>query len=192
VAQGPRYRSPITGDGWGWQMQDIARFSASTIKCVVLTLAVLGAKAACATPAIQPPSQPKMDCKQYDVQQRANLDALKQADPAISDASLDSVFYSVNRNACLASVIFTKGVDTYSGIFDISAGRMLWAKSYRGTSFTPVNIVEMDETMDEKAKELEFAPIGGGTSRPSDFFPDLLDRTKSTLPAIRNVLMLVR
>lgn len=173
-------------------MQEITRFSGCTIKCVVLTLAVLGAKPASATPAVQPALQPKMECKQYDVQQRANLDALKQADPAISDASLDSVFYSVNRNSCLASVFFTKGVDTYSGIFDISAGRMLWAKSYRGTSFTPVNIVEMDETMDEKAKELEFAPIAGDNPHSFYFLPDLLDRTKNTLPAIKNVLMMVR
>jgi hypothetical protein len=173
-------------------MQDITRFSACTINCVVLALAVLGAKTACAVPAVQPALQPKMDCKQYDVQQRANLDALKQADPAISDASLDSVFYSVNRNSCLASVFFTKGVDTYSGIFDISAGRMLWAKSYRGTSFTPVNIVEMDETMDEKAKELEFAPISTYNPHSFYFLPDLLDRTKNTLPAIKNVLMMVR
>ena len=173
-------------------MQDITRFSACTIKCVVVALAVLGAKAACAVPAVQPALQPKMDCKQYDIQKRVNLDALKQADPAISDASLDSVFYSVNRNSCLASVFFTKGVDTYSGIFDISAGRMLWAKSYRGTSFTPVNIVEMDETMDEKAKELEFAPIGSDNPHSFYFLPDLLDRTKNTLPAIKNVLMMVR
>jgi hypothetical protein len=162
------------------------------MKCTVLAMAVLGAKAACATPAVQPALQPKMDCKQYDVQQRANLEALRHADPAISDASLDSVFYSVNRNACLASVFFTKGVDTYSGIFDISVGRMLWAKSYRGTSFTPVNIVEMDEAMDEKAKELEFAPIGSDNPHSFYFLPSLLDRTKNTLPAIKNVLMMVR
>lgn len=173
-------------------MQDITRFSGCTIKCAVLALAVLGAKAACATPAVQPELQPKMDCKRYDIQQQANLDALKQADPAISGATLDSVFYSANRNACLASVFFTKGVDTYSGIFDISAGRILWAKSYRGTSFTPVNIVAMDETMDEKAKELEFAPIASDNTHSFYFLPDLLDRTRNTLPALKNVLMMVR
>jgi hypothetical protein len=69
---------------------------------------------------------------------------------------------------------------------------MLWVKSYKGTSFTPVNIVEMDEQMDEKAKELEFAPISSANSRSFYFLPDLIDRTKNTLPAIKNVLMMVR
>jgi hypothetical protein len=50
----------------------------------------------------------------------------------------------------------------------------------------------MDETMDEKAKELEFAPVSGANPHSFYFLPDLLDRTKNTLPAIKNVLMLVR
>ncbi len=174
----------------GQLMRDVTRFSGSTIKYALLALAVLGAKVACAAPNGQAELQPQTNCKRYEGQEQ--LEALKRADPSIHAARLDPVFYSVYRNACLASVFFNKGDDTYSGIFDISGGRMLWAKGYKGTSFSPVDIVGMDEKMDEKAKELEFAPIRNGNSRSFYFLPDLLDRTKNTLPAIKNVLMMVR
>jgi hypothetical protein len=168
-------------------MQDVARFSACTVKCALLALAVLGAKAAYSAEIVL---QPKMDCKRYEGQDQ--LEALKRADPSIHAPRLDLVSYSVYRNGCVASVFFNKGDDTYSGIFDIAAGRMLWVKSYRGTNFSPVAIVGMDEEMDEKAKELEFAPIGNGNARSFYFLPDLLDRTKNTLPAIKNRLPAIK
>ena len=39
---------------------------------------------------------------------------------------------------------------------------MLWAKSYRGTSFSRANIVAMDEDMDDAIKALEFADTNPG------------------------------
>ncbi len=165
-------------------MRDVTRFSGSTIKYALLALAVLGAKVAWAAPNGEAELQPQTNCKRYEGQEQ--LEALKRADPSIHAARLDLVSYSVYRNGCLASVFFTKGDDTYSGIFDIAAGRMLWAKGYKGTSFSPVDIVGMDQEMDEKAKELESAPISNGNSHSFYFLPDLLDRTKNTFPAIKN------
>jgi hypothetical protein len=98
------------------------------------------------------------------------------------------VFYSAKRNSCLASVFFIKGDVTYGAILDIVQARMLWAKSYKGTSFTPAHIVEMDEEMDDAIKALEFAPATSGNSHLNNFLPLLLDRTMNTFPAIKNAL----
>lgn len=171
-------------------MRDVTRFSGSTIKYALLALAVLGAKVAWAAPNGEAELQPQTNCKRYEGQEQ--LEALKRADPSIHAARLDLVSYSVYRNGCLASVFFNKGDDTYSGIFDIAGGRMLWAKGYKGTSFSPVDIVGMDQEMDEKAKELESAPISNGNSRSFYFLPDLLDRTKNTFPAIKNRLPAIK
>jgi hypothetical protein len=146
----------------------------------------LGTRATYAAPLAI--SQPSMDCKVYAQQEQANLEALKRADPSIHAERFDTVFYSAKRNSCLASVFFTKGDATYGGILDIVEGRMLWAKSYKGTSFTPTNIVEMDEDMDDEIKALEFTQTSGGNSHAFDFLPLLLDRTMNTFPAIKNAL----
>jgi hypothetical protein len=127
-----------------------------------------------------------MDCKVYGQQEQANLEALRRANPSIHAESFDTVFYSAKRNSCLASVFFIKGDATYGGILDIVEGRMLWAKSYRGTSFSPANIVAMDEDMDDEIKALEFATPSRTNSHSFDFLPSLLDRTMNTLPAIKN------
>jgi len=63
---------------------------------------------------------------------------------------------------------------------------MLWAKSYRGTSFTPAHIVEMDREMDDEIKALELTETSEENPRAFDFLPLLLDRTMNTFPAIRN------
>ena len=167
-------------------MEDVARFSGCTIKVAVLALAVLGARAAWASPDGE--SQHTMDCKVYEQQEQANVEAQRRADPSIHDERFDTVFYSPIRNSCLASVFFVKGGATYGGILDIAEGRMLWAKSYRGKNFTPANIVAMDEEMDDEIKVLEFATASSGNSRSFDFLPLLLDRTMNTFPAIKNAL----
>jgi hypothetical protein len=167
-------------------MEDVAQLSSCTIKVAVLALAVLGAQAACAAP--DGASQHKMDCKVYEQQEQANVEAQKRADPKIHDERFDTVFYSPTRNSCLASVFFVKGDATYGGILDIAEGRMLWAKSYRGKNFTPANIVAMDEEMDDEIKALEFATTSNGNPRSFDFLPALLDRTMNTFPAIKNAL----
>ncbi len=79
-----------------------------------------------------------------------------------------------------------RGDATYGGILDIAEGRMLWAKSYRGTSFTPAHIVAMDREMDEEIKALELTETSEENPRAFDFLPLLLDRTMNTFPAIRN------
>jgi hypothetical protein len=127
-----------------------------------------------------------MDCKVYAQQEQANLEALRRSDPSIHAERFDTVFYSAKRNSCLASVFFTKRETTYGGILDIVEGRMLWAKSYRGTSFTPANIVAMDREMDDAIKALEVTETSSSSNRPFDFLPLLLDRTMNTFPAIRN------
>jgi hypothetical protein len=165
-------------------MRDVARFSGCTIKVALITFSVLGTNATYATPLAT--SQPTMDCKVYAQQEQANLEALKRSDPSIHAERFDTVFYSAKRNSCLASVFFTKGDVTYGGILDIVEGRMLWAKSYKGTSFTPANIVEMDEEMDDAIKALETTQTSSANPRPFDFLPLLLDRTMNTFPAIRN------
>ena len=71
-------------------------------------------------------------------------------------------------------------------VLDIASGRMLWAKSYRGTSFTPAHIVAMDREMDDKIKAIESPARTMDIPRPLDFLPILLDRTMNTLPAIKN------
>ncbi len=164
-------------------VQNIARFSSCTIKVALLTLAVTGAQ-----PALAATETQHMDCKVYEQQEQANVEAQRRTDPSIHDERFDTVFYSPARNSCLASVFFVKGASTYGGILDISEGRMIWAKSYRGTNFTPAHIVAMDQEMDEEIKAIEFAPTSGGNSRPFDFVPLLLDRTMNTLPAIKNAL----
>ena len=65
---------------------------------------------------------------------------------------------------------------------------MLWAKSYRGTNFSPAHIVEMDEEMDDAIKALEFAPATSGNAHSINFLPLLIDRTMNTFPAIKNAL----
>jgi hypothetical protein len=167
-------------------MNDKARFSPRSKKFVLFALAVLGGKIACAAPDTDP--QHKMDCKVYEQQEQANLDATRRADPSIRSERFDTVFYSPKRNACLASVFFVKGDATYGGIIDIAEGRMLWAKSYKGTKSTPARIVEMDQDMDDEIKALEFEPETAANSGPLDFLPLLLDRTMNTLPAIKNAL----
>lgn len=165
-------------------MEDVARFSSCTIKVALFTLSVLGARGAFAMPIVN--SEVKMDCKVYQQQEQSNLEALRRANPSIHAERFDTVFYSAKRNSCLASVFFIKGDATYGGILDIQEGRMLWAKSYRGTSFSPANIVAMDEDMDDAIKALEFATPTPGTSHSFDFLPLLLDRTMNTFPAIKN------
>ena len=170
-------------------MEDVARFSSCTIKVALLTLSVLGARGALAVSIVN--SEVKMDCKVYEQQEQTNLEALRRADPSIHAERFDTVFYSVKRNSCLASVFFIKGDATYGGILDIVEGRMLWAKSYRGTSFSPANIVAMDEDMDDEIKALEFA-TPSRASHSFGFLPSLLDRTMNTFPAIKNAFIEAR
>jgi hypothetical protein len=165
-------------------MQDVARFSGCTIKVALIAFSVLTTTATYAAPLAT--SQPRMDCRVYAQQEQANLEALKRADPSIHAERFDTVFYSAKRNSCLASVFFTKGDATYGGILDIVEGRMLWAKSYRGTSFTPANIVEMDQEMDDAIKALETPETSSANSHPFAFLPLFLDRTMNTFPAIKN------
>jgi hypothetical protein len=165
-------------------MQDVARFSGCTIRVALLAFSALGSRATYAAPLAI--SQPSMDCKVYAQQEQANLEALKRADPSIRAQRFDTVFYSAKRNSCLASVFFTKGDVTYGGILDILEGRMLWAKSYKGTSFSPVNIVEMDEDLDDEIKALEFTETIAENPHAFDFLPLLFDRTMNTFPAIKN------
>lgn len=162
-------------------VEEVARFSACTVKLAVLSLAVVGAQAAIA-------AEHHMDCKVYEQQEQTNVEAQKRADPAIQDERFDTVFYSPARNSCLASVFFVKGDSTYGGILDIAEGRMIWAKSYRGTSFTPAHIVAMDREMDEEIKAIELPSTATDNARSFDFLPLLLDRTMNTLPAIKNAL----
>ena len=165
-------------------MRDVARFSGCTIKVALVTFSVLGTSATYAAPLAT--SQPTMDCKVYAQQEQANLEALRRSDPSIRAERFDTVFYSAMRRSCLASVFFTKRDATYGGILDIAEGRMLWAKSYKGISFTPAHIVEMDRDMDDEIKALEFTETSEENPRAFDFLPLLLDRTMNTFPAIRN------
>jgi len=174
----------LTTAGGGLAMEDVARFRKK--KGVLFALAVLCARVACAVPIAD--GQPKTDCKVYEQQEQANLEVQMRADPSIQAERLDTVFYNAKRNSCLASVFFIKGDVTYGAILDIVEGRMLWAKSYKGTSFTPAHIVEMDEEMDDAIKALEFAPATSGNSHLNNFLPLLLDRTMNTFPAIKNAL----
>jgi hypothetical protein len=154
-------------------------------KVAVLTLAIVGVQAATA-------AERHMDCKVYEQQEQANVEAQQRADPSIHDERFDMVVWSPARNACLASVFFVKGTTTYGGILDIAEGKMIWAKSYRGTSFTPAHIVAMDREMDERMKAMELLSVDDSSSSSSDFRPTFLDRTMNTLPAIRNALSEVR
>src|ERR1700761_5078905 len=113
-------------------MADVAGFSGRTKKVVLFALAVLCVRVVCAAEEVEVPH--KMDCKIYQQQEQINL---LRANPFLEDERIDTIFYSAKRNACLASVFFTKGSVTYGGIQNISDGEMLWAKSYRGTSFSP-------------------------------------------------------
>jgi hypothetical protein len=166
-------------------MGELEHFSRCTIK-VALFASVLSAGAACA--ATNGETQHKMDCSVYAQQEQVKLDSQRQSDPSIDEERLDTVFYSPKRNSCLASVFFTKGDTTYSGILDIVEGRMIWAKSYRGTSFSPAAIVAMDRDVDDEIKALEFtpAPDTSSNSRSFDLLPLLFDRTMNTFPAIKN------
>jgi hypothetical protein len=168
-------------------MADVARFSGCTRNFVLFALAVLSVKAACAAPGGD--GQPKMDCKVYQQQEQMKI---LRADPSLQDERLDTVFYSAKRNSCLASIFFTKGTVTYGGILDIADGQMLWAKSYKGTSFTPAHIVEIDQEIDDQIKRIELAPDGDDHSRSADFLPELFDRTMNKFPALRNALAEVR
>jgi hypothetical protein len=165
-------------------MKHIERFSGSKVRFALFALAVLGSKVAYAAP--NGDAQPKMDCKIYQQQEEANLEAQKLADPTIRAARLDTVFYSAKRNSCLASVFFNRGDVTYGGIVDISDKRMLWAKTYKGTNFTPANILAMDQEMDDAIQALEFAPVSTGNIHSFEFLPLLFDRTMNTFPAIKN------
>jgi len=165
-------------------MRDVARFSGCTKNVALLAFSVIGSNAMYAAPLAI--SQPTIDCKVYAQQEQANLEALRRSDPAVRAERFDTVFYSAKRRACLASVFFTKGDSTYGGILDIAEGRILWAKSYRGTSFTPAHIVEMDREMDEEIKALELTETSEENPHAFDFLPLLLDRTMNTFPAIKN------
>jgi hypothetical protein len=136
----------------------VTRFSACFLKFAFVALPVLGAGSACAATNAAPDWQHRIDCRQYEEQEQANLEALRHADPAIHGERLDSIFYSVRQNSCLASVSFIKRGATYSGIFDIADSRAVWTRAYRGTTFTPVHIIQMDWDIDEKIEELQFAP----------------------------------
>ena len=160
-------------------MNDKARLFPSSKKCALLALAVLSAPAAFAVTS-------KMDCKVYEQQEQANIEAQKRTNPSIHGERFDTVFYSPKQNSCMASVFFTKGLSTYAAIIDMPEGRTLWAKSYRGISPTPARIVQMDQDMDEEIKALEFGSESASNSRPLDLLPLLLDRTMNTLPAIKN------
>lgn len=168
-------------------MEKVARFSASKAGRVLTVLAFLGAQAAfAASPAA---TQHKADCKLDEQQVQANLEAQSQADPSIHAARLDTVFYNTKRDACLASVFFTKGTMTYAGIVDISDHQMLWAKSYKGTNFSPTHVLAMDAEMDEAIKGLELDQPASTGSNANDFLPLLFDRTLNTFPAIKNALI---
>src|ERR1700733_851362 len=119
-------------------MNDKARLFPSSKKCALLALAVLSAQAAFAVTG-------KMDCKVYEQQEQANIEAQRRADPSIHGERFDTVFFSPARNSCMASVFFTKGVSTYAAIIDIPAGRMLWAKSYKGIRPTPTRTEERSQ-----------------------------------------------
>ena len=167
----------------------MAHFATVSSKQIVWALGVFSVTL---SPAFAlPPSLPtQTDCKIYEQQEQANLAMQTQADPHIHAARLDSVFYSVRNQACLASVVFSKGDATYAGIVDISGQRTLWARTYRGTHFSPARVVEMDNDLDEAIKGLEVAPTVADTnSHAYDFLPLLLDRTMNTLPAIKNAFV---
>jgi hypothetical protein len=155
---------------------ELAIFSA--LKVALLGLTFAGTQAAFA-------AQQHMDCKVYERQEQANVATQQRADPAIHDERWDRIVYSPTRNSCLASEFFVKGDSTYVGIFDLGEGRMLWAKSYRGTAFTPAHIVAMEQEMDDQMKAIETPSMNSG-SRAADFLPLLLDRTMNTFPAIKN------
>jgi hypothetical protein len=131
------------------------------LRCLFFVLPValptLGAQAAGAETDVQA-TQPKVDCRHYQEQEQANLEALKRADPAIHDEWLDSVFYSAKQNSCLATVSFIKHGSTYKGIFDIPSNRPFWTHSYRGKSFSPAHVVAMDFDLYQKMEDLAFAP----------------------------------
>jgi hypothetical protein len=165
-------------------MEDIARFSGCTIKVALLTLAVVVVPVAFAAADRELPH--KMDCKVYEQQEQANVEAQRRADPSIHEERFDTVFYSPARKSCLASVFFTRGDSTYGGILDIAEGRMLWAKSYKGTNFTPAHIVAMDQEMDDQIKAMESTSTSSDNSHSLNFLPLLLDRTMNTFPAIKN------
>ena len=165
-------------------MGDAAGFSGRTMTFALLAMAVLGPAAASAATN----AEHKMDCSVYEQQEQANVEAQRRADPSIHAERFDTVFYSARRNSCLASVFFTRGDATYGGILDIAEGRMLWAKSYRGTTFSPAHIVAMDQDVDDEIKALEFATETSSNARSLDLLPLLLDRTMNTFPAIKNAL----
>jgi hypothetical protein len=151
----------------------------SSKKCALLALTVLSAQAAFAVSS-------KLDCKVYEQQEQANIEAQKRTDPSIHGERFDTVFFSPKLNSCMASVFFTKGVSTYAAIIGMPDGRMLWVKSYKGLTPSPARIVAMDRDMDEEVKALEFGPETAENAGPHDFLPALLDRTMNTLPAIKN------
>ncbi len=167
-------------------MEKVAWFSASSAGRALTVLAFLGAQAVFA--ATSAATQHKADCKLDEQQVQANLQAQSQADPSIHAARLDTVFYNAKRDACLASVFFTKGAMTYAGIVNFSDHQMLWAKSYKGTNFTPAHVLAMDAEMDEAIKGLELEQAASTGSNANDFLPLLFDRTLNTLPAIKNAL----
>jgi hypothetical protein len=166
-------------------MAQVRPFSLQTAKVTIFSIALLSAQAAIA-------ATNHMDCKVYEQHEQANIEAHKRADPAIHDERFDMVFYSPARNSCLASIFFMKGASTYGGILDITDGQLIWAKNYRGKSFTPANIVAMDREMDEQIAAIELPSAQPYAATPLDLLPLLLDRTMNTLPAIRNVLTEVR
>jgi predicted cobalt transporter CbtA len=157
----------------------VRQISAPMTKIVLAGLALASVQAGWA-------AQPHMNCKVYEQQEQASVEAHRRADPAIRDERFDMVFYSPSRNACLASVVFVKGHSTYSGILDVTEGQMIWARGYRGVSFTPAKIIAMDLAMDEQIQAMEL-PSGKDASPHSlQFLPLFLDRTMNTWPTLRN------
>jgi hypothetical protein len=156
----------------------VSVFPARIVKVAIFSLTFASAALA---------AERHMDCKVYEQQEQANVDAQKRADPSILDERFDRVFYSQARNSCLASVFFVKGDTTYGGILDFGEGRMIWAKSYRGRNFSPAHIVAMDWEMDERIKAIELPDSAANNTHSLDL-PLLLDRTMNTLQPLKNAL----
>ncbi len=167
-------------------MEKVSKLSGCKAGCALAVLAVAGAQLALAAPSTAP--KQKVDCKLYEQQAQANLEVQRQADPSLRAAHLDTVFYSVKRQACLASVFFTRGVMTYAGIVDLSDHETLWAKSYKGTNFTPAHVLAMEAEMDEAIQGIELETAAATTPRATDLLPLFFDRTINTLPANENAL----
>ena len=88
------------------------------------------------------------NCDPTQQDEHALLATQQLMDPGIRNATLDSVFFSPKQSSCYASFVYTKRHNTYGGIFDISQGRMIWTKRYRGIHFSPARIVAIDRDIE--------------------------------------------